>query len=119
MALSNPLMQPTNACDAGRRPRPGLRPATMDRRLSEGRLQLISISLGVQARTDGVGRSIGEDLAAGGHPALPARAPVRAAGTRRPPDRTAAPPRRRRPTVLVASPGGGRSGPGDHESGPA
>jgi hypothetical protein len=29
-----------------RRPRPTLRPATKDRRLSQGRLQLISLSLG-------------------------------------------------------------------------
>jgi hypothetical protein len=32
--LPNPLMQPTNAGDSGRRPRPGLLAATKDHRLS-------------------------------------------------------------------------------------
>jgi hypothetical protein len=45
-ALSNPLMQPTNAGGAGRRSYPGLRPATKDHRFSQGRLQLIGLSLG-------------------------------------------------------------------------
>jgi len=44
----NPLMQPTNAGAARRRPRPSLPAATMDRRLSQGRLQLICLSLGGQ-----------------------------------------------------------------------
>jgi hypothetical protein len=40
------LMQPTNAGGARRRPHPTLPAATMDRRLSQGRLQLTSLSLG-------------------------------------------------------------------------
>jgi thioredoxin 1 len=39
-------MQPTNAGATKLRPRPALPTATMDRRLSQGRLQLIGISLG-------------------------------------------------------------------------
>ena len=42
----NPLIQPTNVGEAGRRPRPALLVATKDRKLSRGRLQLISPSLG-------------------------------------------------------------------------
>jgi hypothetical protein len=45
-ALSNPLMQPTNAGVAGCRSRPPLPAATKDRRLSRVRLELISHSLG-------------------------------------------------------------------------
>jgi hypothetical protein len=41
-------MQPTNADDAGRRPCASLLAATMDRKLSRGRLQLISHPLGGQ-----------------------------------------------------------------------
>jgi hypothetical protein len=39
-------MQPANAVEAERRPRPALLAATTDRKLSRGRLQLINISLG-------------------------------------------------------------------------
>jgi hypothetical protein len=46
IAPPNPLMQPTNAGDAGRRPHPSLPATTTNRRLSLGRLQLMRISLG-------------------------------------------------------------------------
>jgi hypothetical protein len=48
--VPNPLMQPTNAGGARRRPRPSLPAATTDRRLSRARLQVISHSLGSYTR---------------------------------------------------------------------
>ena len=45
-ALPNPLMQPANAGRALLHPRPALPAATMDRRLSHVRLQLIRPSFG-------------------------------------------------------------------------
>jgi hypothetical protein len=39
-------MQPTNVGDTGRRPRPSFRPTARDHTFSQGRLQLISHSLG-------------------------------------------------------------------------
>ena len=51
---SNPLMQPTSAGDVGRRLRPSLPVATKDHRCSQGRLRLISTSLGGRRMRGGV-----------------------------------------------------------------